>query len=162
MDKIGRNDAAHLLSQQVTAARYFFLKLAPRREEPLVLVMGGRERCNPDYVISRRRFPYYVIEFVVAGRGTLELDHARIGRAVDIAVPERREERRDRAPDPIERERHGWSLIRPSAATNSREIGRSGNGQLRLRSAGGTATMPRERYRGCRWSRSASASSPRD
>src|SRR5947209_2227433 len=77
MDKIGRNDAAHLLSQQVTAARYFFLKLAPRREEPLVLVMGGRERCNPDYVISRRRFPYYVIEFVVAGRGTLELDHAR-------------------------------------------------------------------------------------
>jgi AraC-like DNA-binding protein len=74
MDKIGRSDAARLLSQQVTAARYFFLNLAPRRAEPLALVMGGREHCNPDYAILRREFPFHGLEFVVSGRGTVKLD----------------------------------------------------------------------------------------
>jgi hypothetical protein len=74
MDKINRANAAELLSQQVTAARYFFLNLAPRQGAPLVLVMGGRERCNPDYAISRRRFPFHCLEFVVAGHGTVQLD----------------------------------------------------------------------------------------
>ena len=74
MEKIGRNDASGLLSQQVTGARYFFLNLAPRRANPLTLVMGGREHCNPDYVISRRDFPFYVLEYVVSGHGSVRLD----------------------------------------------------------------------------------------
>ncbi len=74
MDKIGRNDATALLSKQVTGARYFFLNLAPRRGQRLALVMGGREHCNPDYAIARQRFPFYGIELVVAGHGTVALD----------------------------------------------------------------------------------------
>lgn len=74
MDKNDRRDATDLLSQQVTGARYFFLNLAPRRTEELVLAMGGREHCNPDYAISRRNFPFYVLEYVVSGHGTVTLD----------------------------------------------------------------------------------------
>ena len=74
MEKIDHPDAARLLSQQVSRARYFFLNLAPRRTEPLTLVMGGREHCNPDYVVSRRNYPFFVLEYVVAGHGTVTLD----------------------------------------------------------------------------------------
>ncbi len=74
MEKIGQSDASGLLSQQVTGARYFFLNLAPRRADPLALVMGGRERCNPDYTVLRRNFPFYVLEYVVSGHGSVKLD----------------------------------------------------------------------------------------
>jgi AraC family transcriptional regulator len=73
MEKIGRSDATHLLSKQVSAARYFFLNLAPRRADPLTLVMGGREHCNPDYAVVRGQFPFFVLEYVVSGRGTVKL-----------------------------------------------------------------------------------------
>jgi AraC family transcriptional regulator len=77
MEKIGRPDASSLLSQQVTGARYFFLNLAPNHKEPLTLVMGGREHCNPDYMVSRRGFPFYVLEYVVSGQGNVRLDRQR-------------------------------------------------------------------------------------
>src|SRR4030095_15975525 len=77
MEKIVRPDASSLLSKQVTGARYFFLNLAPNPREPLALVMGGREQCNPDYVILRRGFPFYVLDFVVSGRGSVRLDQRR-------------------------------------------------------------------------------------
>lgn len=74
MENLARPDATNLLSKQVTGGRYFFLNLAPRTSEPLALVMGGREHCNPDYAIMRRNFPFYVLEYVVSGRGTVKLD----------------------------------------------------------------------------------------
>jgi AraC family transcriptional regulator len=77
MEKIDRIAAAKLLSRQVTGARYFFLHLAPRREMAFALVMGGREHCNPDYAISRQRFPFFCLEYVVSGRGTVQLDERR-------------------------------------------------------------------------------------
>ena len=77
MEKIDRSDPSRLLSQQVTGARYFFLNLAPGRREPLTLTLGGREHCNPDYAILRREFPFYVLEFVVSGQGTLRLNRRR-------------------------------------------------------------------------------------
>lgn len=77
MEKIGRSDASALLSQQVTGARYFFLNLAPPRQQPLTLVMGGREHCNPDYRLNRRGFPFHVLEYVVSGRGHVRLDGRR-------------------------------------------------------------------------------------
>jgi AraC-like DNA-binding protein len=70
-------EAAPLLSQQVTEARYFFLNLAPSPREAFTLVMGGREQCNPDYAVSRSSFPFYCVEYVVSGHGTLELDGRR-------------------------------------------------------------------------------------
>jgi AraC-like DNA-binding protein len=77
MEKVVRPDASNLLSTQVTGARYFFLNLAPNRREPLTLVMGGREHCNPDYVIRRRSFPFYVLEYVVSGQGSVRLNDRR-------------------------------------------------------------------------------------
>lgn len=74
MEKIVRSDATSLLSQQVTGARYFFHNLAPATSGRIVLAMGGREQCNPDYHIARSSFPYHVVEYVVAGAGTLWLE----------------------------------------------------------------------------------------
>lgn len=74
MEKIARPDASRLLSQQVTGGRYFFLNLAPDLKRPLTLVMGGRERCNPDYAIVRLQFPFSVLEYVESGTGTVRLD----------------------------------------------------------------------------------------
>jgi AraC family transcriptional regulator len=74
MEKIGDPNTSNLLSHQVSGARYFFLNLAPVARQPLTLVMGGREHCNPDYVILRPGFPFYVLEYVVAGHGTVQLD----------------------------------------------------------------------------------------
>ena len=82
MDRIGTpsagspeaRNARALLSPQVSEARTFFLNLGGGRTEPIVLVLGGRERCNPDYALVRSRFPYFVIEYVVSGRGWVTLD----------------------------------------------------------------------------------------
>lgn len=61
------------LSSQVSDVRYYFLNLRPGRTAGLTVVCGGRERCNADYRIARRRFPYHSIEFVAAGRGELTI-----------------------------------------------------------------------------------------
>jgi len=61
------------LSQQVTAARRFYLDLKPRLTKGLTVVCGGWEECAPDYTIDRATFPYLSIEFVAAGRGHVAL-----------------------------------------------------------------------------------------
>lgn len=61
------------ISQQVTDARRFYLNLNPGPRRDLAVVCGGWEQCAPDYVIDRRTFPYYSVEFVVSGRGEIEL-----------------------------------------------------------------------------------------
>lgn len=113
MDKIDRKTipagglpapAARLLSRQVSDTRYFFLNLAPRRVAVLTPVMGGCEHCNPDYAISRRRFPFYVLEYVIAGRGWVEFDGKRhlLGPgAVFACAPTTRVEMRTDARDPL-------------------------------------------------------------
>jgi AraC-like DNA-binding protein len=40
----------------------------------LAVVCGGLEHCTPDYAICRSSFPFYSIEYVVRGRGTVTLD----------------------------------------------------------------------------------------
>ena len=60
-------------SLQVTEARRFYLNPSPDIQKPLVVVCGGCEQCHPEYQIHRETFPYYSIEFVAAGRGTVTL-----------------------------------------------------------------------------------------
>jgi AraC-like DNA-binding protein len=60
-------------SPHVAEARRFYLNLQPARSTRLVVVCGGLERCTPDYAIDRDSFPFYSIEYVTAGRGTLHL-----------------------------------------------------------------------------------------
>jgi len=40
----------------------------------LSIMAGGRERCAIDYRIQRDSFPFWAVEFVIQGRGKLELD----------------------------------------------------------------------------------------
>jgi AraC-like DNA-binding protein len=68
------------VSQQVTEARRYYLNLNPPRRADFVVVCGGSERMRQDYVISRRGFPYFCIELVAEGEGTLSLN----GRHYDL------------------------------------------------------------------------------
>ena len=60
-------------SLKVAAARRFYLDLNPPKTVPLAVVCGGCEHCAPDYAIQRTDFPFYGIEFVARGRGTVRL-----------------------------------------------------------------------------------------
>ncbi len=63
-------------STQVSRARRFYLNLNPAGGTNLVVVSGGVEHCAPDYVISRKSFPFYAVEFVTCGGGRLKFKRA--------------------------------------------------------------------------------------
>lgn len=60
-------------SAQISEAKRFYLDCKPSRDVPLAVVCGGCEHCAPDYEIHRRSFPYWSIEFVARGKGSLRL-----------------------------------------------------------------------------------------
>ena len=60
-------------SPHVSEARRFYLDLTPPPDTPLAVVCGGCEACAPDYAIRRATFPYYSVEFVARGKGSLVL-----------------------------------------------------------------------------------------
>jgi AraC-like DNA-binding protein len=60
-------------SPQVREARRFYLDLVPPPGQPLAVVCGGFEYSTPDYAIDRAGFPYFAIELVARGKGTLVL-----------------------------------------------------------------------------------------
>lgn len=60
-------------SRQVKYVRSFYLDLAPASDARLTVVCGGYEHCKPDYVIDRASFPYFGLEFVSSGTGSLDL-----------------------------------------------------------------------------------------
>ena len=64
-------------SAQSSEAKRFYLDLNPPRGAALTVVCGGCEHCAPDYEIHRRSFPYWSVEFVAQGKGTLTLDGRR-------------------------------------------------------------------------------------
>jgi AraC-like DNA-binding protein/mannose-6-phosphate isomerase-like protein (cupin superfamily) len=66
--------AKSYVSRQVEASRLFFFD--PAEEEDFAVVFGGYERCGPEYRIDRRDFPWFCLEFVSRGAGTLVLGGA--------------------------------------------------------------------------------------
>jgi AraC-like DNA-binding protein len=60
-------------SPQVSEARRFYLDLDPPAGSRLAVICGGVEHTTADYAIHRATFPFYCIEYVVLGRGTLDL-----------------------------------------------------------------------------------------
>lgn len=64
-------------STQVLQARCFYLNLKPPAKEQLTVVCGGVEHCAPDYAIQRLTFPFYSVEFVAQGAGTLKLTRSK-------------------------------------------------------------------------------------
>jgi AraC-like DNA-binding protein len=63
----------YFISTQVAEARRYFLDLAPEPTSRLVVVCGGCERVQPDYLVERDTFPFFVLEFVAEGAGSVDL-----------------------------------------------------------------------------------------
>jgi len=61
-------------STQVMKARRFTLDVQGGRQQDLTVVCGGCEHCEPDFRINRSDFPFYSIEYVARGQGSLRLD----------------------------------------------------------------------------------------
>ena len=59
------------ISQDVESSRLFFLE--SDEAEDFAVVFGGFERCEADYQIDRRNFPWYSLEFVSHGAGSVRL-----------------------------------------------------------------------------------------
>ncbi|WP_254059367.1 AraC family transcriptional regulator [Granulicella sp. L46] len=57
------------LAEHVTQSRYFFTDRAERGRTKLTLPCGGSERCSANYVVRRKSFRYFALEYVVEGRG---------------------------------------------------------------------------------------------
>ena len=72
--------APEFFSTDVTEARRFYLDLHPSKNRKLVVVCGGLERCNSDYVVRRETFPFSSIEYVAHGCGEVKLQ----GRAYSL------------------------------------------------------------------------------
>ena len=68
-----QHDHPAFISRQVSKSEYYFFDLDPRPTGSLQVVCGGWERCQPHYRIDRERFPYFSLELVAAGKGTLVL-----------------------------------------------------------------------------------------
>ena len=60
-------------SSQVFRSRIFRRDPNQRTAGGLTVVYGGCEHCATDYQIDRQGFPYWCLEFVVAGRGRLQV-----------------------------------------------------------------------------------------
>lgn len=60
-------------SRQVTLAKRFYIHRFALHSLGLNVVSGGFEQTAKDFVVDRRNFPYYAVEFVSKGRGTLLL-----------------------------------------------------------------------------------------
>ncbi len=69
-----KNIEPAFVSQQVTEPRRYYLNLNPPPKAAFTVVCGGVERMRPEYVVSRRDFPYFAVELVAEGEGTLLLN----------------------------------------------------------------------------------------
>lgn len=61
------------ISRKVTEGDYYFLSLTPQKNSRDTVVCGGREACTARYRVERSEFKYHTIEYVVAGKGTLNI-----------------------------------------------------------------------------------------
>ncbi len=68
-----KGKAPEFFSHQVSEADWFYLDNYARAHQPLNVVCGGWEHCEPDYRINRLDFPFYSIEFVARGKGDLKI-----------------------------------------------------------------------------------------
>ena len=67
--RTGTVKTPEFMSTQVSDVRYYYLDLQPKPTSGITVVCGGREKCNPEYVIRKRRFLFQSIECVAQGCG---------------------------------------------------------------------------------------------
>jgi len=68
---------SNLFWGQTAESKRFCLDINPSPEADLAVVSGGRERCEPRYLVERDGFPYQCLEFVLSGEGELEIEGRR-------------------------------------------------------------------------------------
>jgi AraC-like DNA-binding protein len=57
----------------VKRSEYFYYEVAPNDRPGMAIVCGGYELCAADYEVKRNSYPYHVVEYIVRGRGSLEI-----------------------------------------------------------------------------------------
>jgi AraC-like DNA-binding protein/quercetin dioxygenase-like cupin family protein len=65
------------ISRQVTEVRRYYLNLTPSPRAAFEVVCGGVERMSPEYVVRRHDFPYFGVELIVDGEGSVVLNGRR-------------------------------------------------------------------------------------
>jgi AraC-like DNA-binding protein len=58
----------------VKRSEYFYYEVSPNDRPGMAIVCGGYELCAADYEVKRNSYPYHVVEYIVRGRGTLEIN----------------------------------------------------------------------------------------
>jgi AraC-like DNA-binding protein len=58
----------------VLDAEYFYYETEPNYKKELAIICGGHEKCAPDYLINRKSYPYHVIKYTIAGKGTFSIN----------------------------------------------------------------------------------------
>ena len=66
-------EEAEIISDRVKRGDYYFLDLNPDPSSPLSVVCGGREVCDQSYLVDRKEFRFYSLEFVATGSGIVSL-----------------------------------------------------------------------------------------
>jgi AraC-like DNA-binding protein len=66
-------DAPNFISKQVVSGDYFFLETSRDPASSITIVCGGREICGPSYSIQRDDFPFWSMEYVIAGEGNVTI-----------------------------------------------------------------------------------------
>jgi len=61
-------------SKQIVHARRFYVQKSVAKDIRIQVICGGCEHTAPDYDVNRKDFPYYCIEFVAKGAGTVILN----------------------------------------------------------------------------------------
>jgi AraC-like DNA-binding protein len=61
-------------SKQVAQAKRFYIEKKRTKDSRINVICGGCEHTAPDFEINRKNFPYYCIEFVSKGAGSVTLN----------------------------------------------------------------------------------------
>ncbi len=76
-----QDSSADFISDRVKRGDYYFINLNPDPGSSLSVVCGGREVCDDDYLVDRKDFQYYSLEFVAFGDGRLSLANQEDGKS---------------------------------------------------------------------------------
>lgn len=61
------------LEGHVAKSKYFFFETDPKKRQKLAVIFGGFEKCEADFEIKRKSYPYYVIEIPTKGKCLLKI-----------------------------------------------------------------------------------------
>ena len=71
---MGKTREPAFFSNQVTQARRFYIRKSNVNDSRIRVICGGCEHTTPDFEIDRKDFPYYCVEFVAKGAGSVTLN----------------------------------------------------------------------------------------